>query len=61
MSGHGKVLILQGLVVFNIDQVVWAELVAWNWLSLAIYELDRSVVAVLGEERDGLLTSLDML
>jgi len=61
LSGHGEVLILQGLVVFNLDKVVWAELVTWNWLSLAIDELDWGVVAVLGEERDGLLTSLNLL
>jgi len=61
LSGNGEVLILQGLVVVNLDKVVWAELVAWNWLSLAIDELDWSVVAVLSEERDGLLTSLNLL
>jgi hypothetical protein len=61
LSGNGEVLILQGFVVLDLDKVVRAELVAWDWLSLAIDELDWSVVAVLGEERDGLLTSLNLL
>ena len=45
---------------FYLDQVVWAELVAWHRLPLAVDELDGSVIAVLCEERYGLLTCLDL-
>lgn len=57
----GEVLAFEGLLVITNDhEVVRTELVAGNWPSLAIDELDRSVVSVLREESDGLLARLDL-
>lgn len=50
LSRDGEVLILERLVVFYLDEIVGAELVPRNWLSLAVDELDRGVVAMLSKE-----------
>jgi len=55
-----KVLLLERLVILYLDEIVGAELVAGYWLSLAVDELDRGVVAMLGKEGDGLLPGLDL-
>lgn len=60
LSGNGKVLLLERLLVIDDDQVVWSELVTWDWLSVAVKELDWSAVAMLGEERDSLFSSFDL-
>lgn len=57
----GEVLTFECLlIVTNDNEVIWPELVAWNWFPLAVDELDRRVVTVLGEEGDGLLACLDL-
>ena len=59
LSGNSEIFLLKSLVIVDLDQIVWSELVSWHWLSLAVHELDWGVVTVLSEERDSLLASLN--
>ena len=61
LSADREVLIVQLLVVVDRDQVIGTEF-RWQDLSaVAVQELDGHVVAVLGEEGNGLLSGLDAL
>lgn len=56
-----KVLAIKSFLVLDDNQVVGA-VVSWrHWLAVTVEELDGHVCAVLGEERNGLVTSLDSL
>ena len=50
MGGDGEVLVFESFLILDLDEVVRPELVARDWLSLAVDELDWRVVAVFGEE-----------
>ena len=60
LSRDGKLLILERLIILYLDEIVGAELIARNWLSLAVDEINRGVVAMLSKERDGLFAGLDL-
>jgi hypothetical protein len=50
LGGDGEVFLFKSLVILNLYQVIWAELVTRNWLSLAVDKLDRGIVTMLSKE-----------
>jgi len=65
LSGDGEVLAILSLgvviIVLYLDEVIRPELLRSNRLSAALDELDGRRLAVLREERDGLLARLDLV
>jgi len=64
VGGDGEVLVIENITVFVVidyDEVVGTEFGDGNLGTVAVKELNWSVVAMLGEEGDSMLTSLDTL
>ena len=59
LSGHGEVLVSQLLLIEYHIQVVGSVHLRRERGTIAVEELDRSGVAVLGKEADGLLSRLN--